>query len=78
MEDYIVRPIGVVRSVLKNPADAPKQGALTEQEAEVVVDPAYLLSGNSAVTRFLGLKASRKFPVMNGPIDCRLLKYELY
>ena len=39
---------------------------------------AYLLSGNSAVTRFLGLKASRKFPVMNGPIDCRLLKYDLY
>jgi len=39
---------------------------------------AYLLSGNAAVTRFLGLKASRKFPVMNGPIDCRLLKYELY
>ena len=39
---------------------------------------AYLLSGNPAVTRFLGLKASRKFPVMNGPIDCRLLKYELY
>jgi putative N6-adenine-specific DNA methylase len=39
---------------------------------------AYLLSGNPDVTRFLGLKASRKFPVMNGPIDCRLLKYELY
>lgn len=39
---------------------------------------AYLLSGNPAVTRFLGLKASRKIPVMNGPIDCRLLKYELY
>jgi len=39
---------------------------------------AYLLSGNAAVTRFLGLKASRKLPVMNGPIDCRLLKYELY
>lgn len=39
---------------------------------------AYLLSGNPALTRFLGLKASRKFPVMNGPIDCRLLKYELY
>jgi putative N6-adenine-specific DNA methylase len=39
---------------------------------------AYLLSGNPAVTRFLGLKASRRFPVMNGPIDCRLLKYELY
>ena len=39
---------------------------------------AYLLSGNPAVTRHLGLKASRKFPVMNGPIDCRLLKYELF
>jgi len=39
---------------------------------------AYLLSGNPAVTKFLGLKASRKFPVMNGPIDCRLLKYDLY
>jgi putative N6-adenine-specific DNA methylase len=39
---------------------------------------AYLLSGNPAVTKFLGLKSSRKIPVMNGPIDCRLLKYELY
>ena len=42
MEDYIVRAIGVVRSALKDPADAPKQGALTGQEAEIVVDPAYL------------------------------------
>lgn len=39
---------------------------------------AYLLSGNPAVTKFLGLKSSRKIPVMNGPIDCRLLKYDLY
>ena len=42
MEEFVVRPIGVVRSALKDPADAPKQGALTEQEAEIVVDPAYL------------------------------------
>lgn len=42
MVEYIVRPIGVVRSALKGPADAPKQGALTGQEAEIVVDPAYL------------------------------------
>jgi tRNA (Thr-GGU) A37 N-methylase len=42
MSEYIVRPIGVVRSVLKDPGDAPKQGALTGQEAEIVVDPAYL------------------------------------
>ena len=39
---YEIRPIGVIRSALKDPADAPKQGALTGQEAEVVVDPAYL------------------------------------
>ena len=42
MEEYIVRPIGVVRSALKDPADAPKQGALTGQEAEIVVDPSFL------------------------------------
>jgi len=39
---------------------------------------AYILSGNPAATRHIGLKASRRFPLMNGPIDCRLLKYELY
>lgn len=39
---------------------------------------AYILSGNPEVTRHIGLKASRRFPLRNGPIDCRLLKYELY
>ena len=39
---------------------------------------AYILSGNPEATRHIGLKASRRFPLMNGPIDCRLLKYELY
>ena len=42
MEEHIVRPIGIVRSALKDPADAPKQGALTGQEAEIVVDPSFL------------------------------------
>ena len=42
MREFVVRPIGVVRSQLKDPADAPKQGALTDQEAEIVVDPAYV------------------------------------
>ena len=42
MQEFVVRPIGVVRSALKDAADAPKQGALTGQEAEIVVDPAYL------------------------------------
>ena len=39
---------------------------------------AYVLSGNPEATRHIGLKASRKFPLRNGPIDCRLLRYELY
>lgn len=39
---------------------------------------AYVLSGNPDATRHLGLKASRRFPLMNGPIDCRLLRYEMY
>lgn len=42
MEEFVVRPIGFVRSVLKDAADAPKQGALTGQEAEIVVDPSFL------------------------------------
>jgi L-fuculose-phosphate aldolase len=42
VEEYTVHPIGIVRSALKDPADAPKQGALTGQEAEIVVDPSFL------------------------------------
>ncbi|MBE0605849.1 MAG: tRNA (N6-threonylcarbamoyladenosine(37)-N6)-methyltransferase TrmO [Deltaproteobacteria bacterium] len=51
MEEFVVRPIGVVRSALKDPADAPKQGALTGQEAEIVVDPAYLPALNGLDNR---------------------------
>ena len=39
---------------------------------------AYVLSGNPDATKALKLKASRRIPLMNGPIDCRLLRYELY
>lgn len=39
---------------------------------------AYVLSGNPDASRHIDLKASRKIPLMNGPIDCRLLRYELY
>ncbi|MCC7170106.1 MAG: RNA methyltransferase [Planctomycetes bacterium] len=38
---------------------------------------AYVLSGNESLTRLLGLRASRRIPVMVGPIECRLLKYEI-
>ena len=39
---------------------------------------AWVLSGNPEITRHIGLKATRRIPLMNGPIDCRLLKYDLY
>lgn len=38
---------------------------------------AFVLSGNAELTRHLGLRATRRWPVMVGPIECRLLEYEL-
>jgi SAM-dependent methyltransferase len=38
---------------------------------------AWILCGNPAVTRLLGLRASQKLPVHNGPIDCRFLRYDV-
>ncbi len=39
---------------------------------------AYVFTGNLEAAKRVGLKASRRIPLFNGPIDCRLLKYELY
>lgn len=39
---------------------------------------AYILCGNSELVKHIGLKATRRVPVWNGPIECRLLKYEMY
>jgi len=38
---------------------------------------AWVLCGNPDLTRHLRLKASRRVPVMNGPIECRWLRYEI-
>ena len=38
---------------------------------------AWVLSGNKALTRHLRLRATSRTPVMNGPIECRWLRYEL-
>ena len=42
MSGYEVRPIGVVRSTLTDPATAPKQGPEGAPEAELLLDPAVL------------------------------------
>lgn len=39
---------------------------------------AYLFTGNLDLAKFVGLKATRRIVLYNGPIECRLLKYELY
>jgi putative N6-adenine-specific DNA methylase len=38
----------------------------------------YVLTGNLELAKYIGLKASRRFVLFNGPIECRLLKYEMY
>lgn len=39
---------------------------------------AYLFTGSPELAKCIGLKAARRFVLFNGPIECRLLKYELY
>ena len=39
---------------------------------------AYVLCGNLELIRSIGLKPTRRFPLFNGPIECRLLKIEIY
>ncbi len=39
---------------------------------------AYLFTGSADLAKCVGLRASRRIVLFNGPIECRLLKYELY
>lgn len=39
---------------------------------------AYLLAGDLELARLIGLKPSRRHVLFNGPLECRLLRYELY
>ena len=38
----------------------------------------FVLTGNLELAKYIGLKASRRYVLFNVPIECRLLKYELY
>lgn len=38
----------------------------------------YVLSGHPELSAAMKLKAERKYPVFNGPIECRLLKYRMF
>ncbi len=39
---------------------------------------AWILSGNIEAIKFIGLRPSRKIRLFNGPIECKLHKFELY
>ena len=39
---------------------------------------AFIFTGNLAAAKRIGLKATRRVPLFNGAIDCRLLRFELY
>jgi putative N6-adenine-specific DNA methylase len=39
---------------------------------------AYVLCGAPELARHAGMKASRRFPVWNGPLECRLLRYDVF
>lgn len=39
---------------------------------------AWVLSSNLDAMKRIGLRASKKIPMMNGPLDCRFNRYELY
>lgn len=39
---------------------------------------AYLLAGDLDLVKQVGLKPARRFVLFNGPLECRLLKYDLY
>jgi len=39
---------------------------------------AFIFTGNPELGKKVGLRTSRKIPLRNGNIECRLLKYELY
>ena len=39
---------------------------------------AWVLVGEPSLAKQIGLKTARRIPLFNGPIECRLLKFELY
>ena len=38
---------------------------------------AYLMSGDTRLPKLIGLKASRRMPLFNGALECRLYEYRL-
>jgi len=39
---------------------------------------AWIISSNREAVNSIGLKASRRIVIYNGPLECRFLKYQMY
>jgi putative N6-adenine-specific DNA methylase len=83
------KPEGDKGVVIINPpygkrlGDVEKLKALYRQIGDVMKQhcrgwTGFVLTGNLELAKHIGLKASRRFVLFNGPIECRLLRYELY
>ncbi|NET09839.1 MAG: hypothetical protein F6K16_35090 [Symploca sp. SIO2B6] len=63
--------------------DAQQLGAFYKQMGDIFKQrfkgwTAFVLSGNPALAKRIGLRPSRRMVVYNGAIECRWLKYELF
>jgi putative N6-adenine-specific DNA methylase len=63
--------------------DAEELGALYKQLGDTFKQrfkgwTAYILTGNKALGKQVGLRTARRMAVYNGALPCTLLKYELY
>lgn len=69
-------PYGVRLGEGGNPADAWRDlGRFLKERCSP--SRAFILCGDKALSAHLKLKAKRRHPVYNGPIECRFLEYEL-
>jgi putative N6-adenine-specific DNA methylase len=39
---------------------------------------AWIISSNMAALKSIGLRASRRLTLFNGPLECKFMKFELY
>lgn len=67
----------------KRIGDAKALGSLYKQLGDIFKQRfkgwvAYVLSGNKALTKQIGLRTSQRIPVYNGSLPCTLLRYELF
>ena len=49
-QDYVLEPIGVIRSALRTPADAPRQGSEGAPDAWLEIDPRFARALSGIVT----------------------------